>query len=184
MSGDRDLKEIESEAYKKIQEIEGAADAKATEIYAKAYNASPESVELFTFVKSMETLRLTITPDSTMILTTNGDLMGYLKSMDPVKAAAAAAPAPSAAVKRIISTPASRPCCIRCSRSCEWNLWTALPPRGKALGYSCPAPLLTPRPPSIRWPTPSSMFLNSRLALSASPSSVRSRRRSFLTSGR
>jgi membrane protease subunit HflC len=82
---DRDLKEIESEAYKKIQEIEGAADAKATEIYAKAYNASPESVELFTFVKSMETLRLTITPDSTMILTTNGDLMGYLKSMDSAK---------------------------------------------------------------------------------------------------
>lgn len=82
---DRDLKEIESEAYKKVQEIEGAADAKATEIYAKAYNANAESVALFEFTKTMETLKKTITPDSTLVLTTNGDLLGYLKSDTPRK---------------------------------------------------------------------------------------------------
>jgi modulator of FtsH protease HflC len=80
---DRDLKEIESEGYKRVQEIEGAADATATEIYAKAYNSSPDAASLFAFTKAMETLKKTITPDSTLVLTTDGDLMGYLKSADP-----------------------------------------------------------------------------------------------------
>ncbi len=89
---DRDLKEIESEGYKKVQELEGAADATATEIYAKAYNSSPEAVELFEFTKAMETLKRTITPDSTLVLTTNGALLGYLKSPDPAKSEAAGNP--------------------------------------------------------------------------------------------
>ena len=38
---DRELQQIESEAYRKVQEIQGKADAEATEIYAKAYNNSP-----------------------------------------------------------------------------------------------------------------------------------------------
>jgi modulator of FtsH protease HflC len=76
---ERDLKGIESDAYKKVQEIEGGADAKATEIYAKAYNSSPDAAELFGFTKSMETLKKTITPDTTLVLTTAGDLLGYLK---------------------------------------------------------------------------------------------------------
>lgn len=83
---DRDLKEIESEGYKRVQEIEGAADATATEIYAKAYNSSGDAAALFEFTKAMETLKKTITPDSTLVLTTNGDLMGYLKSADPAAA--------------------------------------------------------------------------------------------------
>ena len=44
---ERDLKEIESQAYKKVQELEGAADAKALEIYARAYNSTPEAVQMF-----------------------------------------------------------------------------------------------------------------------------------------
>ena len=81
---DRDLKQIESEAYKKIQEIEGAADAKATEIYAKAYNQTPEAIQLFEFTKAMDTLKKTITPDTTLVLTTDGELLHYLKSSEPV----------------------------------------------------------------------------------------------------
>ena len=68
------------------------ADATATEIYAKAYNSSTEAVELFEFTKAMETLKRTITPDSTLVLTTNGALMGYLKSPDPAKPEAAGNP--------------------------------------------------------------------------------------------
>jgi len=82
---DRELNRIESEAYKKIQEIEGAADAKATELYAKAYNQTPDAAELFEFLKSMDTLKKTITPDTTVVFTTDGDLMGYLKSATPQK---------------------------------------------------------------------------------------------------
>ena len=84
---DRDLKQIESEAYRKIQEIEGTADATATEIYAKAYNQTQESVQLFEFTKAMDTLKKTITPDSTLILTTDGELLHYLKSTEPARPA-------------------------------------------------------------------------------------------------
>ena len=80
---DRDLKQIESEAYKKIQEIEGQADAKATEIYAKAYNQSPEALSLYDFTKSMDTLKKTMTADTTLILTTDSDFLKYLKSAEP-----------------------------------------------------------------------------------------------------
>jgi len=83
---DRDLKEIESEAYKKIQEIEGSADAKATEIYAKAYNQTTDAVQLYSFTKAMDTLKKTITPNTTLVLTTDGDLMHFMKSSEPVKA--------------------------------------------------------------------------------------------------
>lgn len=80
---ERDLATIESEAYKSVQEIEGAADAKATEIYAKAYNQSPEAVELFEFVKTMDTYKQLITTDSTMIFTTDSELFRFLKSSNP-----------------------------------------------------------------------------------------------------
>ena len=80
---DKELKQIESEAYKKIQEIEGEADAKATEIYAKAYNQSPEALSLYDFTKSMDTLKKTLTPDTTLILTTDSDFLRFLKSAEP-----------------------------------------------------------------------------------------------------
>ena len=84
---DRGLNRIKSEAYKKIQELEGAADAKATELYAKAYHQTPEAAELFEFLKSMDTLKKTITPDTTVVFTTDGDLMSYLKNATPRKKA-------------------------------------------------------------------------------------------------
>jgi len=80
---ERDLAEIESEAYRAVQEVEGAADAKATEIYAKAYNQSPEAVELFEFIKTMDAYKKLITTDTQMIFTTDSDLFRYLKSANP-----------------------------------------------------------------------------------------------------
>ena len=80
---ERELARIESEAYKKVQEIEGAGDAKATEIYAKAYNQSPEAAALFDFLRSMETYKTAITADTTLILTTDSELLKYLKSSSP-----------------------------------------------------------------------------------------------------
>jgi membrane protease subunit HflC len=83
---ERELARIESEAYKKVQEIEGAADAKATEIYAKAYNQSPEAAELFEFQRSMEAYKTAITQDTTLILTTDSELLKYMKSASPESA--------------------------------------------------------------------------------------------------
>jgi modulator of FtsH protease HflC len=82
--GDRDkeLLEIESSAYKDIQKIQGDADATATKIYAEAYNQSPESVEWYEFVKTMESYRTMLSQDSTMILSTDSELFRYMKSIE------------------------------------------------------------------------------------------------------
>src|SRR6202030_1592579 len=42
---ERDLNEIQSTAYRKVQEIRGESDAKATEIYARAYTQNPQAAE-------------------------------------------------------------------------------------------------------------------------------------------
>jgi membrane protease subunit HflC len=76
---ERDLQEIESEAYKQIQKIQGDADARATEIYASAYNQSKQSVDFYEFVKTLETYEEVIDPETTMILSTDSDLYRYLK---------------------------------------------------------------------------------------------------------
>lgn len=75
----RDINEIESMAYKQVQEIQGEADAKATEIYAKAYGQKPEAAEFYQFLKSMETYRKVINQDASIVLSTNSDLFGLLK---------------------------------------------------------------------------------------------------------
>ena len=78
----RDLNEIESTAYKQVQEIRGEADAKATGIYAKAYTQNPQAAEFYRFLKSMETYGKVINGDSTIVLSTNSDLFALLKRVD------------------------------------------------------------------------------------------------------
>ncbi len=79
---DRDLNQIESAAYKQVHEIQGEADAKATEIYAKAYAQKPEAAEFYKFTKSMETYRKVINTDATIVLSTNSDLFALLKRVE------------------------------------------------------------------------------------------------------
>lgn len=79
---EKDLQEIESEAYKKIQILKGEADASATEIYAAAYNQTPQAAELYVFVKSLETYQTGLDGKTRLILTTDSDLFKYLKSID------------------------------------------------------------------------------------------------------
>ena len=80
---ERDVLEITSTAYKTIQEIKGKADAKATEIYAAAYNQSSESIALYDFVKTLETYREIVDEDTTLLLSTKSDLFRLLKNIDP-----------------------------------------------------------------------------------------------------
>ena len=79
---ERELREIDSVAYKTIQTIRGDADARATEIYAAAYNKNAESIKLYEFIKSMETYRTILDPNTTLILSTESDLFKFLKDMD------------------------------------------------------------------------------------------------------
>jgi membrane protease subunit HflC len=80
---DRDINEIESTAYKRVQEIRGESDAKATEIYARAYTQKPQAADFYRFTKSMETYRKIIGSEATVVLSTNSDLFSLLKRIEP-----------------------------------------------------------------------------------------------------
>ncbi|MGE5230069.1 MAG: protease modulator HflC [Deltaproteobacteria bacterium] len=73
---ERELKGIQSEAYRKAQELMGKADGEATRIYAEAYGRDPE---LYQFLKTMETYRKTLASDTTLILSTDGEFLRFLK---------------------------------------------------------------------------------------------------------
>ncbi len=79
---ERELNQIQSEAYKEAETIKGKADAEAARIYAGAYNRSSSSIELYSFIKSMETFQNTFDSTTTIILSTDSDLYKYLKSME------------------------------------------------------------------------------------------------------
>lgn len=76
---ERDMNEIQSTAYRRVQEIRGESDAKATEIYARAYTQNPQAAEFYVFIKSMETYRKVLTKESSLVLSTDSDLFNLLK---------------------------------------------------------------------------------------------------------
>jgi membrane protease subunit HflC len=79
----RDLNKIQSEAYRQVEEIRGLADAKATEIYARAYNQSPEAVAFYEFTRTMQSYKTIIAENTTLVLSTDSDLFKFLKGMSP-----------------------------------------------------------------------------------------------------
>jgi len=76
---ERDLNEIQSNAYRQVQQIRGEADAKATEIYARAYTQNPQAAEFYAFLKTLETYHKIFTKDSTLVLSTDNDIFALLK---------------------------------------------------------------------------------------------------------
>ena len=62
--------------------MRGEADAKATNIYAEAYNQSEESIAFYEFIKTMETYQEMLDRDSMLILTTDSDIFSLLKNVD------------------------------------------------------------------------------------------------------
>lgn len=91
---ERDLKQIESEAYRKVQGVQGKADAEATTIYAKAFNSSPQAREFYEFLRAMETYKTSFAKDTTVVLTTDSGLLRFLKGAEPASAPKPAAPQP------------------------------------------------------------------------------------------
>ena len=79
----RDLNKIQSEAYRQVEEIRGVADAKATEIYASAYNQSPESVAFYEFTRTMQSYQSIIGENTTLVLSTDSEMFKFLKGMTP-----------------------------------------------------------------------------------------------------
>lgn len=78
---ERELKSIQSVAFKEGEEIMGRADARAASIYAGAYDRSSSSRELYSFLKSMETFEKTFDDQTSIILSTDSELYKYLKKM-------------------------------------------------------------------------------------------------------
>ncbi len=75
---EKELKKIQSEAYRTAQEIMGRADAEAAAIYASAYQRDPE---LYNFLKTLESYRQTIDESSWLVLSTDADYARHLRTM-------------------------------------------------------------------------------------------------------
>ena len=74
---ERELQRIQSVAYREAEEVRGQADGEATRIYAAAYN---RDASFYAFIKSLETYELTADPSSILILTTDSELLRFVKS--------------------------------------------------------------------------------------------------------
>jgi modulator of FtsH protease HflC len=78
---ERDLAQIQSEAVKQSEQIRGRADAKATSVYAAAYNKTAASRELYGFMRAMEALEKSFDDKTSLILSTDSELYKYLKQI-------------------------------------------------------------------------------------------------------
>lgn len=76
---ERDLARIQSEAFRTAEEIRGKADAQATSIYAAAYNKNAQSRDLYTFLRTMETMEKSFDEKTSIIISTDSELYRYLK---------------------------------------------------------------------------------------------------------
>lgn len=79
---ERELNTIQSEAFREAEEIKGKADAAAASIYANAYDQTGSSRKLYSFIKSMETLRRTLDKETSIIISTDSELFKYLKNIE------------------------------------------------------------------------------------------------------
>ena len=73
---ERELDLIQSEAYRKAQDIIGQGDAEAARIYAQAYGAD---AEFYSFVQTLDTYKQTMQGNANLLLTTDSDFYRYLK---------------------------------------------------------------------------------------------------------
>ena len=64
-----------AEAYKQEQEVRGNGDARATKIYADAFN---QDREFYAFMRSMQAYKNSLKTDTTVILTEKSDFLKYL----------------------------------------------------------------------------------------------------------
>ena len=80
---ERDLREVESTAYKKVLQLQGEADAEATRIYAESFNKSPEAAEFYAFMKTLETYKKILGNSTSLVLSTDSDIFSMLKHAAP-----------------------------------------------------------------------------------------------------
>jgi membrane protease subunit HflC len=74
----RDLRTIESEAFRKAEEVRGQADAKAAAIYADVYGRDRE---FYAFTRTLESYRKSVKDNARLVLTTDSDFYRYLQKI-------------------------------------------------------------------------------------------------------
>ncbi len=79
---EKEEKQILSEAYREAEEIKGKADGEAIRIYAQAYSQDPD---FYSFWGTLDSYEKTLVSGSTLILSTDGDYLKYLKSLQPAQ---------------------------------------------------------------------------------------------------
>ncbi|MBT3235019.1 MAG: protease modulator HflC [Bdellovibrionales bacterium] len=72
----KDLKEIESKAYRKAQSIRGKLQAMSISIYANALNKDPS---FYQFMRSMEAYKKSLTGKAKFLLSSDSEFLKYLK---------------------------------------------------------------------------------------------------------
>jgi modulator of FtsH protease HflC len=77
---EKELRQITSTAYRRVQEIRGKGDAEATRIYGDSYGRNPE---FYAFLRTLEVYREGSNKNSVLILTTDSDFYRYLKQANP-----------------------------------------------------------------------------------------------------
>ncbi|MDN3203252.1 protease modulator HflC [Algoriphagus sediminis] len=78
----RDLAQIQSEAFREAEEIKGRADAEATDIYASAYNKNRQSIELYKFLRTMESFEKSMDESTSIVLSTDSEFFRYLRKLN------------------------------------------------------------------------------------------------------
>jgi membrane protease subunit HflC len=73
----KELKRIESDAYREAVQIRGKADAEAAAIYAEAYNRDSE---FYAFLRTLESYRKAIKENSRLVISTDAEFYRYLQN--------------------------------------------------------------------------------------------------------
>jgi membrane protease subunit HflC len=72
----KELKRIESDAYRESVQIRGRADAEAASIYAEAYGRDPE---FYAFVRTLEAYRKALKANTKLVISTDSDFYRFLQ---------------------------------------------------------------------------------------------------------
>lgn len=74
----KEYQRISSEAYREAQKIKGRADAEATIIYANSFGRDPE---FYSFIETLESYKITMNSNTTLILNTNNEYLRFFKKI-------------------------------------------------------------------------------------------------------
>jgi len=77
---EKELRQIRSTAYRRVQEVQGKGDAEATRVYGDSFGRNPE---FYAFQRTLEVYREGSNKNSVLILTTDSDFYRYLKHAVP-----------------------------------------------------------------------------------------------------